>query len=73
MRGKKAKLLRKKLNLKLPIEPDYKVIKEVNRITYFTQADGTKKAVPTKRKVIINASKHQYRQVKKMFKGVING
>lgn len=70
MRQKKVKALRKKLNLKLPIEPDYRVAKEVSKIVYFRDALGNPVAKNVKRKVIINASKYQYRKIKKIFGGM---
>lgn len=69
MNLKKAKELRKRLGLKLPIEPELVVAKEVDKITYVTDDMGGTKAIPSKRKVIINKSKYQYRQLKKMLKG----
>lgn len=66
MRNKKAKALRKKLGLKLPVKADLRVAKEVDKIAYFTDASGNTKAIPVKRQVIINAAKYQYRQIKKM-------
>jgi len=66
MRQKKVKQLRKQIGLKLPVKPDLRVLKEVNKIAYFTLADGSTKAVPVTRRVIVNAAKHQYRQIKKM-------
>lgn len=66
MRNKKAKALRKKLGLKLPVKADLRVAKEVDKIAYFTDASGNTKAIPVKRQVIVNADKYQYRQIKKM-------
>lgn len=66
MRQKKVKALRKQLKLKLPVKADLRVAKEVDKIAYFTDALGNTKAVPVKRKVIVNAAKYQYRKLKKM-------
>jgi hypothetical protein len=66
MRQKKVKKLRKQLGLKLPVKADLRILKEVNKMAYFLQRDGTNKAIPTKRVVIVNAAKHQYRRIKKM-------
>ncbi len=70
MRQKKVKALRKKLNLKLPVKADLRVIKKVKKVAYFTQLDGSTKAVPVERVVVVNAAKYQYRQIKKIFKGI---
>jgi len=69
MRQKKARALRQKLGLKLPVKADLRVAKEIEKIAYFTDNLGNTKAVPVKRKVIVNAAKYQYRQIKKMLKG----
>lgn len=69
MRNKKAKLIRKKIGLKLPVKADLRFVKEVNKTVYFTDALGKKKAITTKRRVIMNAAKYQYQQIKKIVKG----
>ena len=69
MSEKKMKALRKKLGLKLPIAPDYRVAKKVKKVVYFTdRKTGETTAVPTERVVIINAAKFQYRAIKKILK-----
>ena len=60
MRNKKVKALRKKLGLKLPIKPDYRVSKTVKKIVII---DGV--AVKAERQTIVNAAKFQYRNIKK--------
>lgn len=70
MRQKKVKALRKRLNLKLPVKADLRVAKKVNKVAYFTDKNGQTKAVPVERIVIVNAAKYQYRQLKKIFKGM---
>jgi hypothetical protein len=72
MRNKKIKAIRKQLGLKLPVTADLRVVKEVDKISYFTMADGTTKAVPVKKQVIVNASKYQYKQIKKLASGAKN-
>lgn len=68
MRQKKVKALRKKLGLKLPIKPDYKVVNRVKKTVYFKDKLGNRIATPSERVVIINVAKHQYRSIKKMMK-----
>lgn len=70
MRQKKVKALRKKLNLKLPVKADLRIVKKVKKVVYFTNPDGSTKAVPSERIVVVNAAKYQYRQIKKIFKGM---
>lgn len=71
MRQKKAKALRKKLGLKLPVKADLRVAKTVTKTVYLNDRMGNKIAVPNvKRIVIVNAAKYQYRQIKKIFKGM---
>jgi len=70
MRQKKVKALRKKLGLKLPVAPDYRILKEVEKIAYLRNPMGVLVATPVKRKVIVNAAKYQYRQLKKILKGM---
>jgi hypothetical protein len=72
MRNKKIKAIRKQLGLKLPVTADLRVVKEVDKISYFTMADGTTKAVPVKKQVIVNAAKYQYKQIKKLASGAKN-
>lgn len=70
MRQKKVKALRKRIGLKLPIEADLRIAKKVNKTAYFTDKFGSTIAVPVERVVIVNAAKYQYRQLKKIFKGM---
>ena len=70
MRQKKVKALRKKLGLKLPVAPDYRVAKKVKKVVYFTDSLGKPVAQRVERVVIVNAAKYQYRQIKKIFRGM---
>lgn len=70
MRQKKAKALRKKLDLKLPVAQDLRVAKKVKKVVYFNDSLGKPIATPVERVVIVNAAKYQYRQLKKIFRGM---
>jgi hypothetical protein len=69
VRQKKIKKIRKQLQMKLPVKAEYKVIKTVHKTAYFKDTFGAVTAVPVQRQVLINASKYQYRQVKKVLGG----
>jgi hypothetical protein len=69
MNGKRARNIRKLLNLKLPVEPDLRIGKKVNKMVYFDDGFGGTKAQKAERISIVNAAKAQYRQVKKRLKG----
>jgi len=69
MRQKKIKAIRKQIGLKLPVKPDLRILKEVEKVAYLTDKFGVTKAIPTKRIVIVNAAKAQYKQIKKLVKG----
>lgn len=66
MNQKKAKALRKQLNLKLPIEADPRIAKKVKKKVYVTNKLGLPMLQEVERIVIVNAAKYQYRQLKKM-------
>lgn len=70
MNQKKVKALRKKLGLKLPIKADYRVSHKVKKIAYLRNPMGVLVATPVERVTIVNASKYQYRKIKKIFKGM---
>lgn len=70
MRQKKVKALRKRLGLKLPVAADLRIAKRVPKIIYETTASGDTVAREVERVVIVNAAKYQYRQIKKIFRGM---
>ena len=70
MRQKKVKALRKRLGLKLPVEADLRVAKTVKKIAYIRDDLGRPVATPVERVVIVNAAKYQYKQIKKLFRGM---
>lgn len=70
MRQSKVKALRKRLKLKLPVAPDYRVLKKVKKTIKFKDLLGKENAVEVERVVIVNNAKYQYRQIKKIFKGM---
>ena len=70
MRQKKVKALRKKIGLKLPVKADLRVANKVKKTVRFTNKDGSVKVVEVERIQIVNAAKYQYRQIKKIFKGM---
>jgi len=65
MRQKKVKTLRKKLGLKLPVKADYRVDKKTTKNVRFGD-----KVIKVERVCLVNASKYQYRKVKKIFQGM---
>jgi len=65
VRQKKVKALRKKIGLKLPVAADYRVAKKVKKTVRFGD-----KVMEVERIQIVNAAKYQYRQIKKIFKGM---
>lgn len=69
MNGKRARNIRKLLNLKLPVEADLRVGKKTNKMIYFDDGFGGTKAEKVERVSIVNAAKFQYRQAKKKLKG----
>lgn len=73
MRNKKAKQIRKTLKLKLPIQADYRIGKKTPKVVYFNDPNNVETkgniAVKTERITIINASKYQYRVLKKIMQG----
>ena len=68
MRGKLAKRLRKATGTTLGkgYKPDYRVLKEVKKMTYFQNRFGETKSEVVTKKVIVNAAKYNYRKYKKM-------
>lgn len=70
MRGKRARLIRKLTNTKLPVKPDLRVLKEVEKMVYFpNKVTGDMEMVKTKRTTVLNAAKYQYNRAKKQLKG----
>lgn len=70
MSAKKAKALRKRIGLQLPVEADYRIAKRVNKLVRFTDKLGNVTAIRCERIQVVNAAKYQYRQIKKIFKGM---
>ena len=70
MNGKRARNIRRLLNLKLPIKADIRVLKETEKFVYFPKPiTGEPEMVKVKRQSILNAAKYQYGQTKKKLKG----
>ena len=64
-------MIRKRIGLKLPVKADLRVAKTVEKIvTFVDPITGKKTAIKCKRIQIVNAAKYQYRQVKKLLKGM---
>ena len=71
MNGKKARKIRKLLNLKLPVVADLRVGSEKEKYNYVENPQtGKVEMVKIKRISILNAAKHQYHQVKKQLRHV---
>lgn len=71
MNQKKAKKIRKKLKLDLGrdgAKPEYKVVNKTEKTIYTTNNLGIKKLVNVEVVTIVNATKWQYRNIKKMIK-----
>lgn len=69
MRGKRARLIRKLTNTKLPVKADLRVLKEVEKIVYFpNKVTGEMEMVKAKRTTVLNAAKYHYKSAKKRLK-----
>ena len=70
MNGKRARNIRRLLNLKLPVKPDLRVLKQIEKYVYMPNAiTGETEMVKVKRTTIANAAKYQYNSAKKQLKG----
>jgi len=70
MNGKRARNIRRLLNLKLPVKPDMRVLKQVEKYVYFPKPlTNEPEMVKTTRTSVVNAAKYQYNSAKKQLKG----
>ena len=70
MNGKRARKIRKLLNLKLPIKPDMRILNQTEKYVYFPSVVSEKpEMVKVTRTSVINAAKHRYNSAKKQLKG----
>jgi len=71
MNAKRAKKIRKLLNIELPVKADYRISKKSEKMEYVTHPiSGEVEAKKVERIIIVNAAKYQYQQAKKKLKGI---